>query len=209
MGKIIGITGGVGCGKSTVMKLLAENYHCLTISTDDVAREQMLPGGIAYERVVKEFGEGILLENGNIDRGKPAGIVFSDPAALSRLNALTHPAVTEYVLAQVERERKENRYEFLIIESALLIEGGYQAFCDEVWYIYTSEKERRERLKRDRGYTDEKISDLMARQHTAEDFFAVASHVIENGDGCDRKALLARIEEITGVQVQKQKKQNL
>lgn len=204
MGKIIGITGGVGCGKSTVVKLLAENYHCLTISTDDVAREQMLPGGIAYERVVKEFGEGILLADGNIDRGKLAGIVFADPNALLRLNALTHPAVTEYVLTQVEKERKENRYEFLVVESALLIEGGYKTFCDEVWYVYATEKERRERLKRDRGYTDKKIDDLMARQHKEEDFFSVASHVIENGDGCDKKTLLAKIEEI--IRGQKQKK---
>ena len=196
MRKIIGITGGVGCGKSTVVKLLAKNYHCLTISTDDVAREQMLPGGIAYERVVIEFGESILLGDGNIDRGKLAGIVFADPNALSRLNALTHPAVTEYVLAQVEKERKENCYEFLVVESALLIEGGYEAFCDEVWYVYATEKERRERLKRDRGYTDKKIDDLMARQHKEEDFFSVASHVIRNGDGKNEEALLADIQKI-------------
>ncbi len=196
MGKIIGITGGVGCGKSTVVKLLQKHYHCLTILTDEVARKQMLLGGTTYSRVVKEFGEDILLENGSIDRGKLAGIVFADPDALLRLNALTHPAVTEYVLAQVEEQRKENRYELLVIESALLIEGGYETFCDQVWYIYATEKERKERLKRDRGYTDKKIDDLMARQHREEDFFSVSSYVIRNNDGRDEEALLADIKKI-------------
>ncbi len=196
MGKIIGLTGGVGCGKSTIVKLLQQNYLCRAILTDDVAREQMLPGGIAYQRVVGEFGKKILAPNGTVDRAKLAGIVFADSKALSRLNALTHPPVTEYVLQQVEKERKENRYDLLVIETALLIEGGYDAFCDEVWYVHAPKEERRGRLKRARGYTDEKIDSLFARQHTEADFLAVATHVINNCDGRGEEALLADIKEI-------------
>ncbi len=193
MGKIIGLTGGVGCGKSTVVKLLQKNYRSHAILTDDVAREQMLPGGIAYQRVVEEFGAGILAADGTVDRAKLAEIVFADSGALARLNALTHPPVTEYVLQQIEEEREKNRYQLLIIETALLIEGGYDAFCDEVWYVYATEEERRLRLKRSRGYSDEKIDALFACPEA--DFFAVATHVVNNSDGRTEEELLADIKE--------------
>ena len=195
MGKIIGLTGGVGCGKSTVVKLLQKNYRSHAILTDDVAREQMLPGGIAYQRVVEEFGAGILAADGTVDRAKLAEIVFADSGALARLNALTHPPVTEYVLQQIEEEREKNRYQLLIIETALLIEGGYDAFCDEVWYVYATEEERRLRLKRSRGYSDEKIDALFARQCPEADFFGVATQVVNNSDGRTEEELLADIKE--------------
>ncbi len=196
MGKIIGLTGGVGCGKSTVLGILCENYCCMALSTDEVSREQMKPGGAVYRRVVETFGDAILNGDGTVDRAKLAEIVFSDEGALARLNALTHPAVTEFVLEQVEKERRENRYELLVVETALLIEGGYDKFCDEVWYVYASEADRRERLKKSRGYSEQKIDDLMARQRTEEEFFSVATHVIRNPNTATKEALLKNIKEI-------------
>lgn len=196
MGKIIGLTGGVGCGKSTVVALLQKNFRCKAILTDEVAREQMQPGGIAYTLVLEEFGNEILAEDGTIDRGALAAIVFPDEEKLAKLNALTHPLVTEYVLEQVGQERRENRYEILVIETALLIEGGYDRFCDEVWYVYAPKEQRRKRLKESRGYPDGKIDALMARQKTEEEFFAVADHVVKNCDETTETELFRRIKEI-------------
>ncbi len=197
---VIGLTGGVGCGKSTVLRLMEQHFCCRGIRTDEVAREQMEPGGVTYARVLEEFGRGgeIVLTgaDGAIDRAKLAEIVFSDAEKLARLNALTHPAVTEYVLREVERERREGRYDYLVIETALLIEGGYGRFCDEVWYVSAPAEDRRGRLRSSRGYSDRKIEELFARQQSEEAFLGVATAVIENGDGRSDADILAQLSEI-------------
>ncbi|MBQ9118588.1 MAG: dephospho-CoA kinase [Lachnospiraceae bacterium] len=183
MTQIIGLTGGVGSGKSTVLSVLKKYFHCLEVSTDDISRHQMEPGGTVYSQVVEAFGTGILAEDGTIDRAGLAAVVFADPQKLQQLNALTHPAVTERVLEIVTQERAAARYDAVVIETALLIEGHYDAFCDQVWYVYAPEAERRERLKQSRGYSEEKIADLFARQQSEEAYRSVATAVIDNSDG--------------------------
>lgn len=193
MTQIIGLTGGVGCGKSTVLSVLQRHFSCLEVSTDDISRQQMEPGERVYEQVVAEFGDAILREDGTVDRTRLAAVVFADPKKLERLNALTHPAVTERVLEIVEAERRADRYDAVVIETALLIEGHYDAFCDQVWYVYAPEAERRKRLKDSRGYSEEKIEDLFARQQTEEAYRAVATAVIDNADGRTEEELVDQI----------------
>ncbi|MBE5960996.1 MAG: dephospho-CoA kinase [Lachnospiraceae bacterium] len=179
--RVIGLTGGIGSGKSWVAEVIREEMHWEVIYTDDVAREQMKKGGASYFAVVKEFGEEILSTDGEIDRGKLAKIVFEDKTRLMKLNSLTHPLVRTYVLNEIARFRKENK-EAVLIETALLIEAGYQEFCDEVWYVHAPESERRERLKKSRGYSDEKVDTLFVKQRNEKEFFDIATKVIENPD---------------------------
>jgi dephospho-CoA kinase len=178
--KVIGITGGIGSGKSLVAKLLEKNHGAFLLNTDQIAKEQMEVGGVCYRPVVNYFGTEILSEDGAIDRSKLAEIVFHDKDKLLKLNQLTHPLVLEAVQMEIGRIRKAGGTRYLIIETALMIESGYDSACDEVWYVYSSEVDRRERLKRERNYSDAKIDAIFTSQSTAEAFRKKFSKVIEN-----------------------------
>lgn len=190
---VIGLTGGVGSGKSTVSKICEERFDMRIITTDDVAREQMEKGGISYDAVVKEFGPGILAADGSIDRGKLAGIVFEQPGKRLLLNELTHPNVINYLIAEITKERERRKTEFILIETALLFEAGIDAICDAVWYVYASEQDRTERLMNSRGYTREKCRSIMDSQKKEEEFKLLCDHTIANGNGTERAETEAQI----------------
>ncbi len=178
--KVIGITGGIGSGKSLVAKILMEKYGAYFLNTDRIAKEQMEVGGVSYHGVVEYFGEEILAEDGSIDRRKLSEIVFHDKDKLKQLNALTHPQVLKAVLEELSTLRKEGKVPYVIIETALMIEAGFDYICDEVWYVYTPEDIRRERLKKERNYSDQKIDQIFAFQSKPEEFRKRYSKVIEN-----------------------------
>lgn len=178
--KVIGITGGIGSGKSLVAKILKEKYNAIVLDTDGIAREQMEPDGICYPEVVEYFGSEILSEDGTIDRKKLAVIVFDDPDKLQKLNELTHPKVLVAVNEVIKTLREKKTVPYIIVETALMIESGYDHICDEVWYVFTPEEERRKRLKLDRDYSDDKINSIFERQSKAEAFRSKFPKVIEN-----------------------------
>lgn len=177
--KVIGITGGVGCGKSSVIKIMIESYHAYHINTDQIAKEQMKKGNVSFIRVVKEFGEKILLPDGEIDRKKLAAIVFSDKDKLKTLNQLTHPPVYEEVMKIIDTKRKEH-CSFILLESAILHQAGFSNLCDELWYVYAKRSLRMKRLMEDRGYTEERVKSMMKNQGTDKYYRSVASTVINN-----------------------------
>ena len=177
--KVIGITGGVGCGKSTVMDFLEETYDALILKADSVGHLLMEPGQSCYTQMVEHFGRGILKEDGSIDRARVAGIVFSDPEELQIQNRIMHPAIRTYILNQIESAKKKGRA-YCFVEAALLLEDHYDDFCDEVWYIYTDSSIRRSRLKESRGYTDEKIDEIMAKQMKEEEFKSRTAFTVDN-----------------------------
>ena len=152
--KVIGITGGIGSGKSLVARIMQDKYGARYIDTDQIAREQMEPGGASYDGVVQYFGREILLEDGRIDRTKLAQIVFEQKDKLQKLNELTHPQVLIAVNNEIETAKAEGNVPYVLIETALMIEAGSDYICDQVWYVHAPE-ERRNRLKH-RNYTDEK-----------------------------------------------------
>lgn len=190
--KIIGITGGIGCGKSTVLAWIKENHQAAILETDRIAHELMEPGKRAYTDIVRAFGEGILAPDGRIDRKALGGIVFSDEEQLKLLNSLTHPAVKAYVRERISEEEKKET-ELVVVESALLLEDHYDAICDEIWYIYTSEPNRRERLKSSRGLTDEKITEILGSQSSEQFYLDGSDRVIHNdGDFAETGACVER-----------------
>ena len=177
--KIIGVTGGVGAGKSTVLNYLEKRYGAKLILADLVGHEVMELGHEAYEQVVKVFGQEIVSENKTIDRKALGAIVFEDEKKRMILNRIIHPAVRQEILRRLE-EAKLSHLSYVVVEAALFLEENYDAFCDETWYIYTDEKIRRQRLKESRGYSDERIDQIFRSQKTHEEFQKRCLFMIDN-----------------------------
>lgn len=176
---VIGITGGVGCGKSTVLTILEKDFGCHIIEADKVGH-LVMQRGEAYRDIVNVFGNGILGENYEIDRQKLGGIVFRDKEKLEKLNHIVHPAVKSYIKNEIKQVQKADPGAVIVVEAALLIEDNYQELCDEIWYIYTKEEERFRRLEQSRGYTEEKTRSIMKNQLTEEEFLRHCDKRIDN-----------------------------
>ena len=185
----IGVTGGVGAGKSEILRYLDNNYSCRILMSDNAAKELEAPGGTLYEPLVRlleetDIGDGssgpLLLENGEIDKKEMAARIFSDAQLLTKINELVHPAVNKYIREEIAREKKSGEKEFFILESALLIENGYDRILDSMWYIYCEESVRSSRLKASRGYSDEKIRSIMMSQVSEDVFRSHCDTVIDN-----------------------------
>lgn len=131
---VIGLTGPIGCGKSSVAGWLGERPGVVVIDADLLARAVVEPGEPVLDAVIARFGEGLRRVDGTLDRAALGRIVFSDPAALAELEAFVHPAVRPRVLAALERA-EANESEAVIIEAIKLVEGGLAAYCDEVWLV--------------------------------------------------------------------------
>ncbi len=178
--RVIGITGGVGAGKSTVLNYLAGQYRAVIVEADKVGHLVMSPGEAAYQEIVAAFGTGILSEDQTIDRGKLGKIVFTDSKQLDILNQIIHPRVKEWIVSYMERVRREGNTKVFVIEAALLLEDHYDLLCDELWYIHTEEAVRTQRLKASRGYSEEKIKSIMANQKSPEEFRKECQVTIDN-----------------------------
>ena len=134
--RVIGITGGVGAGKSKVLEYLEEKYNCQVILADKVAHMLEEKGQKCYEELTALLGEEILLPDKSIDKQKMAEIIFADMDLLYKVNNIVHPAVKAFIVKTIEDKRIEGRLDFLFIEAALLIEDGYDVIVDELWYIH-------------------------------------------------------------------------
>lgn len=178
--KVIGITGGVGAGKSEILSYIKENYHCQVILADKVAHQVEEPGQRCYDKLVALLGREILQENGRIDKAKMAEKIFAGQEVLAKVNEIVHPAVKEFIVQEIADRRKEGKLDFLFVEAALLIEDGYEEIVDELWYIYAKEEVRRERLKSSRAYSDEKIDKILRKQLSEEVFRQHCRVVIDN-----------------------------
>ena len=177
---VIGITGGVGAGKSSVLQALREHCSCKIVLADDVGNKVKEPGQECYEKIVELLGTEILKEDLTIDKVKMAEKIFADSDILESVNAIIHPAVEEYILNEMQAEREKQEIDVFFLEAALLIEAGYLPYLDELWYIYSEKNVRINRLKESRAYSEEKIQKIMNSQLSDEEFKKYADVVLDN-----------------------------
>lgn len=177
--KVLGITGGVGSGKSKVLTYLKEQYKAYICQLDDVAKELQKQGTSCYEKIVAEFGKQILGSDKELDRQRLGEIVFSDEKKRQVLNKIVHPEVKIWVQEDIRKKEREE-VPFYVIEAALFPGAGYENVCDDFWYIYAEESVRRQRLRQSRGYSDEKITKMISSQPSEEVFRKSCHTVIDN-----------------------------
>lgn len=182
--RVIGITGGIGSGKSRVLSFLEETYDAVVCQADHVAWKLQEPEQVSYEKIVSHFGTDILNEDKTINRKALGEIVFHNEKELAVLNQITHQEVKEFIKHEIVTERKRGTPLF-ILEAALLLEDGYREICDELWYIYTERQVRRTRLKESRQYSDEKIDAVFASQASEETYRRGCQKVIDNSGTFD------------------------
>ncbi len=179
---VLGITGGVGSGKSRVLYDLEKNHGAYIVEADKLAHELMEPGKIIYNQIIECFGNEILSSEAPypIDRGKLGEIVFNDKNKLDKLNGISHPLVKEAIKKAIEEARREEKIKLFVIEAALLIQDGYSEICDEIWYVWVDAEERIKRLMKQRGYTREKCISMFNSQESDEYYKKYATFTINN-----------------------------
>jgi dephospho-CoA kinase len=192
---LIGLTGGIGSGKSTVSALLAER-GAVVIDADRITRELQEPGTSVFEAMVERFGPGIVAADGTLDRQAVADVVFSDAQALQALNAIVHPAVGAEIARRLEAEAGTDRV--VILDVPLLVESGRDDLAALV-VVDVDPEIALQRLVEQRGMREDDARARMARQASREDRLARADEVIDNSGSLDDlatqvDALWARLE---------------
>ncbi|HYC56443.1 MAG TPA: dephospho-CoA kinase [Candidatus Binatia bacterium] len=179
MATIIGLTGGIGAGKSTVAQLLAERgAHVL--DADAVAHEVYAPSTLGFERVIERFGRDIVGADGSIDRAKLGSIVFGDRAALEDLNRIVHPLVRAEIAARIGDILIDEPDAIIFVEAALMTETGWTGGGGRLWVVLADAQVVAERLVRLRGMEPDEVRLRMAAQADNESRRRIATRVIEN-----------------------------
>jgi len=176
---LIGLTGGIGSGKSTVAEMLAER-GARVIDADRVAHEVYAPATLGFERIVERFGPDVLGEDGSIDRARLGDIVFRDPAALADLNRIVHPLVRAEVALRIAGIVGDDPDAIVVVEAALMTETGWSGGAGRLWVVVADPDVVMERLVRLRGMEPEEVRRRLAAQADNETRRRGATRVIEN-----------------------------
>ncbi len=195
--RIIGLTGGIASGKSTVAKIL-EKHGAIVIDADQLAREVVAPGEAAYYDIIAAFGDGILNDDHTINRTALGKIVFADPEARRRLENITHPAIgkrAEEKLAELKRGGERA----VFYMAPLLIEAGATSRVDEIWVVYIDTEEQIKRVMERDKITAEEARQKIAAQMPMEEKRRYGSVVIDNRGSLDQ--LGKRLEELWEIEM--------
>lgn len=181
---LVGLTGGIGSGKSTVARLLAER-GAIVVDADQVAREVVEPGEPALDEIAERFGAEVIDPDGRLDRAAVAAIVFGDPEARRDLEAITHPRIAEAVAARIAEaqsaEDADGRTRTVVVDHPLLVESGSAEGFPTVIVVVAPEEERIRRLVEHRGMDASDARARVAAQADDETRRAAATHVVDNG----------------------------
>jgi dephospho-CoA kinase len=181
--KVIGLTGGIGSGKSTISKYLAE-LGAVVIDADKVGHEAYKPGTPAYNDVVAAFGTDIIDKKGEVDRKKLGAIVFADSESLARLNKIMHFRMREMIEEMIKNYRRQG-VDVVVLEAAILIEANWVSLVDEVWVAIASEQAVVKRLNEQRGLAEDQARARIQAQITAKERAKYASAIINNNGNLD------------------------
>ncbi len=206
---VIGITGGVGSGKSTITDTLHEKYGYRILRTDDMAKELELPGHAVYEALIRAFGEKILAPRDEndpkalrmIDKAAFGALIYGDPEAMKIAEEIIHPATwgwCEEIISEEHRKAAQigtamREGPRIVVESALPCDR-YRRMCDEIWFVYAEKDVRIARLMETRGYSLEKCRKIMSEQLSDKEFLRYADAVIDNS--AELEATLSRVDEL-------------
>ena len=194
----IGLSGGIGSGKTEASRILQE-MGAEVISADQVGHQAYEPHTDAWKQVVETFGDDILQPDGQIDRRKLGGIVFSNPGEMAKLNAIMHPRM-HTMMEEHLRELKAKGAQVAVLEAAILVEAGWISLVDEVWMLEAPEEVAVERIQQRNGLPEEEIRKRLRSQLSNEERAGYAGEVIENTG--DLEALRLRLKELWNSRLQ-------
>lgn len=191
--RIVGLTGSIATGKSTVSSMLKEK-GIPVIDADSMVRQLSLKGGVVWTAILKAFGSDYFLPDGTLNRKALGQAVFTDPAALKKLNAVTHPSIVEAIFTKIDQMIEHGYDGLIVVDAPVLIESGLHARMDEIWLVMTDEALQLERLiKRDGLTTAEALQRIQSQMHQTEK--AKYAHRILCND-LDEAHLLCQVEKL-------------
>lgn len=180
---VIGVTGNIGSGKTTVSRLLAEEYNCYYLNADDIGRAVAEPGGEAYAGLRAAFGDKHFLPDGRLDRPAMAELVFHDKRELERLNGIMHPAILRHIQREIDAVHQADPAQVIIVEAALLIEANYLGILDKLWLVWADDDVRLQRVMARDNITAEQARARMNNQMPQQEKLKYAQYVLHNNEG--------------------------
>lgn len=188
---VIGLTGNIGSGKTTVSRILQEEMGCVCLNADLIGRLVAEPGGEAYAELTAAFGGEYFLADGSLNRPKMAELVFNDKQALNKLDGIIHPAVYRHLQREIAAIRQRDPKQVVIVEAALLIEADYLDLLDELWLVWADDEVRLPRVMTRDGLTREQALSRMRNQLPQAEKAKYAKYILHNNS--DEKKLRSEL----------------